>query len=160
MRRSISTSRSINADNLVILLNHVRCAAFELPFEQGEPFGTFKEVEPLLEFLAEDEKTLHHTGKMYRWVAPDSPSDSISLRTGTSDTIVIQDMTDPAPLVIGQIDRVEVLGDLVGLPERQLAAACTDADGAAHRSPKIFRIVLRSVSRSAGSSASLSCRIG
>jgi DEAD/DEAH box helicase domain-containing protein len=30
----------INPDNLLILLNHLRCAAFELPFQADEPFGS------------------------------------------------------------------------------------------------------------------------
>ncbi|MEP7286030.1 MAG: DEAD/DEAH box helicase [Chloroflexota bacterium] len=103
-QRTVEQAR-INADNLVILLNHVRCAAFELPFKPGETFGTFGEVTELLNFLAEDEKSLHNTGGTYRWVAPDAPAEAISLRTGTSDTIVIQDVTDSEPIVIGQADR-------------------------------------------------------
>jgi len=54
----------------------------------------------------------------------------------------------------------EVLRHFIGLPESELAAARADADVQVHRRPKIFRIVFRSVSRSVGSSASLSCRIG
>src|SRR5260221_859191 len=102
--RSVENAR-INADNLVILLNHVRCAAFELPFEQGEKFGSFGDVTELLEFLAEDEQSLHHSGNSYRWVNPAPPAASISLRTGTSNTIVIQDITGIEPIVVGEIDR-------------------------------------------------------
>src|SRR5690606_6544787 len=29
----------VNPDNLQVLLNHVKCAAFELPFAEGERFG-------------------------------------------------------------------------------------------------------------------------
>jgi len=96
----------INADNLVILLNHVRCAAFELPFEPGEAFGSFGDVHELLEYLAEEEHSLHQSpGGAYRWVNPEPPTDSVNLRTGGSDTIVIQDMSGPETLVIGEIDR-------------------------------------------------------
>ena len=102
--RSVENAR-INADNLVILLNHIRCAAFELPFVAGEHFGTFGDVTELLEFLTEDEHSLHHSGDNYRWVSPQAPADIISLRTGTSDTIAIQDITGQEPLVIGEIDR-------------------------------------------------------
>ena len=31
----------INPDNLAVLVKHLRCAAFELPFEPGEEFGAF-----------------------------------------------------------------------------------------------------------------------
>ncbi len=101
---SIENAR-INADNLVILLNHVRCAAYELPFKPGETFGTFGDVTELLNFLAEEEGTLNKSPGGYRWVAPDSPAEAISLRTGTNDTIVIQGMTGPEPRVVGEIDR-------------------------------------------------------
>ncbi len=94
----------INPDNLVILLNHVRCAAFELPFKPGEAFGTFGDVTELLDFL-EEEGSLHLSTGNYRWVAPQPPAESINLRTGTSDTIAIQDVSGAEPVVIGEIDR-------------------------------------------------------
>src|SRR5213079_1314042 len=42
----------INADNLEIALNHLRCAAFELPIRDGENFGPHNVVE-LCRFLEE-----------------------------------------------------------------------------------------------------------
>ena len=42
----------INADNLEILLNHQRCAAFELPIGDGERFGPH-DVAEMCQFLAE-----------------------------------------------------------------------------------------------------------
>ena len=41
----------INPDNLVILLHHMRCAAFELPFGKGESFGGVTDADELLQFL-------------------------------------------------------------------------------------------------------------
>src|SRR5258708_258739 len=102
--RSVENAR-INADNLVILLNHVRCAAFELPFAPGETFGTFGDVTELLDFLAEDEQSLRKSESGYRWIAPGSPAEGVSLRTGTSDTIVIQDMTAADPSDSGKLTR-------------------------------------------------------
>ncbi len=102
--RSVENAR-INANNLVILLNHVRCAAFELPFVAGEPFGNFGNVTELLDYLVEDEGSLHRSEQDYRWVAPQPPANAISLRTGNSDRIVIQDCTNAEPFVIGEIDR-------------------------------------------------------
>ena len=43
----------INADNLEILINHLKCAAFELPIRDGEKFGPHDPTE-LCRFLAED----------------------------------------------------------------------------------------------------------
>src|SRR6476660_591802 len=50
----------INPDNLEILLNHMKCAAFELPVRDGEKFGTH-DVDEMCQFLA-DLKLLHHSG--------------------------------------------------------------------------------------------------
>ena len=50
----------INPDNLEILINHLKCAAFELPMRDGEKFGPHDTGE-LCRFL-EDLKFLHHSG--------------------------------------------------------------------------------------------------
>jgi DEAD/DEAH box helicase domain-containing protein len=102
--RSVEHAR-INPDNLVILLNHVRCAAFELPFKAGETFGTFGDLTELLDYLADEEGSLHRApnGQGYHWVQPTPPAEAISLRTGTTDTVIIQDAE--STFVIGEIDR-------------------------------------------------------
>src|SRR5512135_2534720 len=41
-------------DNLIILSNHLKCAAFELPFDAGERFGRFEQTDELLEALVEE----------------------------------------------------------------------------------------------------------
>lgn len=94
----------INPDNLAILLRHVRCAAFELPFQTGEGFGGAPEVEALLAFLAE-EGLLHRSGESYHWVADSYPAEGVSLRSSSDDTIVIQDVSGERPQVIGEVDR-------------------------------------------------------
>lgn len=97
----------INPDNLGLLANHLRCAVFELPFEIGEAFGMFKDMDALLQALAE-EGELHQSNGMYRWVADAYPADDISLRSAGDDRIVIQDVSDARarPVVIGEVDRV------------------------------------------------------
>lgn len=94
----------INPDNLAVLARHLRCAAFELPFEDGEAFGGAGEVTPLLELLAEQGELLH-SGGAFRWVADAYPAEGVSLRAGTDDTIVIQAAVEGRPTVIGQVDR-------------------------------------------------------
>ena len=93
----------INPDNLAILVRHLRCAAFELPFEAGEAFGGFDDVTELLEVLREDGE-LHRSNGTYRWVAGTYPADGMSLRTSGDETVVIQDVTNGRPLVIGEVD--------------------------------------------------------
>lgn len=94
----------INPDNLAILIRHLRCAVFELPFEAGEAFGTFGEVVELLDHLTE-EGWLHASGGAYRWIGDAYPAEAVSLRAGTDDTVVIQDVSQGRPVVIGEVDR-------------------------------------------------------
>jgi DEAD/DEAH box helicase domain-containing protein len=102
----------IAPDNLVILLNHLKCAAFELPFEAGEAFGSVGPVDEFLDVLAE-EGLVHHSGKHFRWIADGYPANGLSLRSGTDDTISIIDtpkVSRPsqgsAVRTIGQMDRL------------------------------------------------------
>jgi DEAD/DEAH box helicase domain-containing protein len=92
----------IHPDNLLILLDHVKCAAYELPFEAGEQFGGEK-LEDLLEFLAE-EKVLHRSGDRWYWMEQAFPANNISLRSAAQENFVIIDTTD-GHRVIGEVDR-------------------------------------------------------
>jgi DEAD/DEAH box helicase domain-containing protein len=96
----------IQPDNLEILVNHLKCAAFELPLESGEAFG---EVDlPLLcERLAEA-GYLHPSGNFWYWTQEAYPADTVSLRSVTSDNFVIIDETDQ-PEVIGEVDFTSAL---------------------------------------------------
>ncbi len=95
----------IQPDNLVILVNHLRCAAFELPFEAGEPFGGVGEVDRLLHLLAEEGEAFHASGGVVRWVGEGYPAAQVSLRAGSADPVLIIDLTDGRGQVIGQVDR-------------------------------------------------------
>jgi DEAD/DEAH box helicase domain-containing protein len=92
----------IHPDNLIILIDHVKCAAYELPFEQGESFGG-EPLEDLLEFLAE-EKTLHRVKDRWYWMEQSFPAHNISLRSAAQENFVIIDMSN-GHRVIGEVDR-------------------------------------------------------
>ena len=92
----------INADNLEIFLNHLKCAAFELPIHDGEEFGG-QNVSKLCGFLAEDLQLLHHSGDCWHWVSDSYPADSVSLRAVTSDNFLVIDLTGDHR-VIGEVD--------------------------------------------------------
>ena len=92
-------------DNLLILLDHLRCAAFELPFEEGEGFGGCKDVPALLDFLVQEEAALHHSHGVYRWVAEGYPAAKVSLRKGGAASVLVIETGDGAGTVIGQVDR-------------------------------------------------------
>lgn len=94
----------INPDNLAILLRHLRCAAFELPFAADERFGPEDLLPELLEFLV-DEGELHREPNSFHWVSDTYPSEDISLRSSSDDTIVIQAEREQCVEVIGEVDR-------------------------------------------------------
>jgi DEAD/DEAH box helicase domain-containing protein len=93
----------INPNNLYILMSHIKCAAFELPFEDGEAFGV-ETLDEILEFL-EEEKVLRHVGGRWHWTADNFPADAVSLRTAANENFVIIDITQPKHRVIGESDR-------------------------------------------------------
>jgi DEAD/DEAH box helicase domain-containing protein len=91
----------IQPDNLEILVNHLKCAAFELPISPNEKFGDV-DVADLCARLAEA-GFLHRAGENYHWTHEAYPADTISLRSVSSDNFVIIDITGE-PNVIGEID--------------------------------------------------------
>jgi DEAD/DEAH box helicase domain-containing protein len=91
----------IQPDNLEILINHLKCAAFELPIGPQEKFGDV-DLRDLCARLAEA-GYLHLAGENYHWTNEAYPADAISLRSVTSDNFVIIDITGQ-PLVIGEVD--------------------------------------------------------
>ena len=101
----------IQPDNLEILVNHLKCAAFELPIQRGEKFGEVN-VQDLCARLAEA-GYLHRAGDNYHWTHEAYPADAISLRSVTSDNFIIIDITG-APLVIGEVDFVSALTTVHG----------------------------------------------
>ena len=96
----------LNPDNLYILLSHLKCAAFELPFGEGDGFGNARGVKEMLAYLEEDAGILHRVDGRYHWAAEDFPASDISLRSAASENFIIIDITDPAHhRVVGEMDR-------------------------------------------------------
>jgi DEAD/DEAH box helicase domain-containing protein len=92
----------INADNLEILLSHLKCAVFELPLRDGEQFGSL-DTGKLCQFLSEDLQLLHHSADCWHWVSDTYPADSVSLRAITSDNFLVVDITE-GHRIIGEVD--------------------------------------------------------
>jgi DEAD/DEAH box helicase domain-containing protein len=98
----------INPDNLQILVDHVKCGAFELPFTTDELYG-HENLQEILGVLAE-EGLVHlsrpggedQTGQ-WHWTSESYPADAVSLRSVSSDNFVIVDRTDTTR-VIGETD--------------------------------------------------------
>jgi DEAD/DEAH box helicase domain-containing protein len=92
----------IDPEQLLILMDHIRCAAFELPFQDSEAFG----AEPLDEFLSylEEEKVLHHEGGQWHWMADSYPANSVSLRSVAEGNFVVIDTTGGGKTIIAEVD--------------------------------------------------------
>ncbi|MEH7748929.1 DEAD/DEAH box helicase [Neobacillus drentensis] len=105
--KSPETAR-INPDNLIILIDHMKCAAYELPFKAGEQFGSV-ETEELLEYLTE-ERVLYHNGGKWYWMNDSFPAHNISLRSASQENVIIVDQSDVANVkVIGEMDRFSAM---------------------------------------------------
>jgi DEAD/DEAH box helicase domain-containing protein len=87
----------INPDNLSILVSHIECATFELPFQDREKFGRVK-IDDILKFL-EEEKLVHHSKDKWFWTSDAYPADGVSLRSISSDNFVVVDMSQKAKAV-------------------------------------------------------------
>jgi DEAD/DEAH box helicase domain-containing protein len=106
-KKSPETAR-INPDNLIILVDHIKCAAFELPFKKGEQFGGLDTVE-ILEYLT-DERVLFQNGEKWYWMNDSFPAHNISLRSASQENVIIIDQTNIAAVkVIGEMDRFSAM---------------------------------------------------
>jgi DEAD/DEAH box helicase domain-containing protein len=93
----------VNPDNLLILLHHLKSAAFELPFEKGERFGR-ENIEELLDYL-EEKGVLHRVADRWHWAAESYPADEISLRSVNPENVVVVDTSETGQhKVIAEVD--------------------------------------------------------
>jgi len=97
----------INPDNLLILLQHIRCAAFELPFHPGERFGRVDpdQLQEFLEYLRA-EGVLHLSQGKYFWMANRYPAEAVSLRSTSAEIVTLHADQNGSSSVIGQIDMI------------------------------------------------------
>jgi DEAD/DEAH box helicase domain-containing protein len=95
----------IDPDNLHILVDHIKCASFELPFPAGERFGRH-DLQEILGVLAE-QGLVYRSGDDERarwtWTSESYPADAVSLRSISSDNFVVVDTTRGTD-VIGETD--------------------------------------------------------
>ncbi len=98
----------INPDNFYILMNHLKCAAYELPFLNDEKFGGFEDTQELLKYL-ESQSILRSVGGRWHWMAEEFPQAGINLRSASDQNFLIVDITNPQKhRVIGEMDRFTV----------------------------------------------------
>ncbi len=82
----------IHPDNLQILVAHIKCAAFELPFEKGESFGD-ENLPEILDFFSE-QGTLTRTGDSWHWSEESYPADTVSLRNISEENFIVFNLED------------------------------------------------------------------
>ena len=101
----------INPDNLHILVDHVKCAAFELPFTTSEEYGHHNLQEVLS--VLEEGGFVHRAGGprdsqraegaqedgVWQWTNESYPADAVSLRSISSDNFVVVDTTHGADVI-------------------------------------------------------------
>jgi len=96
----------VNPNHPLILLEHLRCAMFELPFQKGDGFGNISDelLDEYLEFLVANQDA-HFSNEKYYWMKDQYPAANISLRSASPHSVVLQSVTeDRRPLTIGTVD--------------------------------------------------------
>ncbi|MBX3029364.1 MAG: DEAD/DEAH box helicase [Chloroflexi bacterium] len=93
----------LDPDNIHVLLAHIRAAAFELPFEPGERFGT-SPADDLLAFLGEDGHVRRAPDGRWYWSSESFPASEISLRVAAPENVLIIDTGPAGTRVIGEVD--------------------------------------------------------
>ncbi len=91
----------MDPNNLLILMSHIKCAAFEIPFSEDEIFGIEGSRE-ILEYLSE-KNVLRYTDGKYYWMSEIYPAEEVSLRSASPDNVVIIDKSK-GDRVIGEVD--------------------------------------------------------
>jgi DEAD/DEAH box helicase domain-containing protein len=91
----------INPDNIFILLDHLKCAVFELPFQESDEFSG-----PVSDFMSylEEEGVVRFSGGSWYWADRSYPAEQVSLRSASPDNIVIINTTKGKNEVIGEMD--------------------------------------------------------
>jgi DEAD/DEAH box helicase domain-containing protein len=102
----------IDPDNLVILSEQVKCAAFELPFREkpgGEgalddpSYGDVRDAAGVLDYLADESRLLLKRDGVWHWMADAYPAQDVSLDGGEPDNVLVLDADTKK--AIGEIDR-------------------------------------------------------
>lgn len=95
----------VNPDHLLILLEHLRCALFELPFKEGEGFGGLPAelVRDYLDVLVANNEA-HASAEKVFWMADAYPAANISLRSASPTRVVLHTEDEQGPRTIGEVD--------------------------------------------------------
>ena len=93
----------IDPDQLLVLLDHVRCAAFELPFRADESFGSRHPLGQFLQYLA-DEGVIHREADTWYWITDAYPANAVSLRSVAEGNFLVIDQEQDRRRIIAEVD--------------------------------------------------------
>lgn len=95
----------IDPDNPLILLNHIRCALFELPFDGEENYGDldFYKTKQYLEVL-KDARVARKNGEKYFFTSDAYPANEISIRNIGKNPIILREILGASIQTIGEVD--------------------------------------------------------
>jgi DEAD/DEAH box helicase domain-containing protein len=93
----------IDPDNVEVLVQHLKCAAFELPFSAGEAFRDVaaEQTGEALDYLAGHE-VLHKDERTWHWATDAYPAANVSLRSVGWDNVVIIEL--PSDRTLAEMD--------------------------------------------------------
>jgi DEAD/DEAH box helicase domain-containing protein len=92
----------IAPDQALILLDHIRCAAFELPFLNREAFGRIDPADYLA--VLGESGVLHVEGDRHEWIADSYPANAVSLRSVADGNFVVVDRSEGRQQIIAEVD--------------------------------------------------------
>jgi DEAD/DEAH box helicase domain-containing protein len=95
----------INPDNPLILLHHIRCAAFELSFSPHEKFGNL-DPQMLEQFLLvlKNMGEIYAKADKYYWMSSQYPAEKVSLRSASIEPVLLQVAKEENYQIIGQVE--------------------------------------------------------
>ena len=95
----------VNPNHLLILLEHLRCALFELPFQNGDGFGNLSPeiVREYLDVLVANQEA-HASAEKFFWMADAYPAANISLRSASPTRVILHSEDEAGPRIIGEVD--------------------------------------------------------
>lgn len=96
----------IDPKNLLIAVEHLKCACYELGFKVGEPFGDLSatETEEALEFLEAETNMVRCVDGRWKWSDQTYPASEINIRNIAEENFVVVDITHERSNVVAEVD--------------------------------------------------------
>ncbi len=93
----------IDSNNLFVLVDHMKCAAFELPFEPDEAFGdlSLKDTTEVLRYL-ESHGVLNESQGRFHWMERVFPATHVNLRGVPEENFVVIEV--PQDRILAEVD--------------------------------------------------------